>query len=150
MQRLDLLPAQERGEGGAVLETKVARHDDSFGMTVLSSKAGEIRVSRLDLAVGASVRLRIRARDVMVATIEPKGLSALNILPGKIAAIEPAEGASVTVKIDCNGAAVMARITRQSRQALELEVGRAVFAVVKTVSFDNANTATGPRGEADG
>jgi molybdate transport system ATP-binding protein len=44
----------------------------------------------------------------------------------------------------------MARITRQSRQALELEIGRAVFAVVKTVSFDTANTAIGPRVEVDG
>lgn len=147
MQRLDLLPAEERGEGGALLETTVARHDDAFGMTVLGSRAGEIRVSHLELPVGAPVRLRIRARDVMIATVEPKGLSALNVLAGTIAAIEPGEGASVEVRIDCNGASVMARITRQSRQVLGLEVGRAVFAVVKTVSFDTANTAAGPRGD---
>ena len=47
MQRLDLLPAEERGEGGAVLDTKVLRHDEVFGMTVLGSAAGEIRVPRL-------------------------------------------------------------------------------------------------------
>jgi molybdate transport system ATP-binding protein len=64
--------------------------------------------------------------------------------------MEPGEGTAVTVRIDCNGAAVMARITRQSRQVLELAVGRPVFAVVKTVSFDKANTAAGLRGEADG
>lgn len=150
MQRLDLLPAGERREGGAVLETVVARHDVAFGMTVLGSKAGEIRVPRLPMALGAPVRLRIRARDVMVATLEPKGLSALNVLAGKVAAVEPGEGAAVLVRIDCNGAAVVARITRQSRQMLELEVGRPVFAVVKTVSFDNANTAAGPRGDIDG
>ena len=150
MQRLDLLPAGERSEGGAVLETVVARHDEAFGMTVLGSSAGEIRVPRLPMALGAPVRLRIRARDVMVATLEPKGLSALNVLAGKVAAIEPGEGAAVLVRIDCNGAVVMARITRQSRQALELEIGRRVFAVVKTVSFDNANTAAGPRGDIDG
>ena len=150
MQRLDLLPAEERGEGGAVLETTVLHHDDAFSMTVLASRAGEIRVSRLDLAVGAPVRIRIRARDVMVATVEPTGLSALNVLPGKVAAIEPGEGASVEVRIDCNGAVVMARITRQSRQALGLEAGSQVFAVVKTVSFDTANTAIGPRVEVDG
>lgn len=150
MRRLDLLPAQERGEGGALLETTVARHDEAFGMTVLGSRAGEIRVSRLNMAVGAPVRLRIRARDVMIATVEPEGLSALNVLPGTIAAIEPGEGTAVTVRIDCSGEAVMARITRQSRQVLELAVGRPVFAVVKTVSFDKANTAAGLRGEADG
>lgn len=150
MQRLDLLPADEKGEGGAVLETAVVRHDEAFGMTVLGSKAGEIRVPRVAMAVGAPVRLRVRARDVMVATVEPTGLSALNVLPGTVAAIDPGEGAAVVVRIDCNGVAVMARITRQSRQALELAVGRPVFAVVKTVSFDPATTAAGPRGEIDG
>ncbi|KQZ81407.1 molybdenum ABC transporter ATP-binding protein [Mesorhizobium sp. Root157] len=149
MQRLDLLPADERGEGGAVLETTVAHHDEAFGMTVLGSAAGEIRVPRIDVAVGALVRVRIRARDVMIATERPKGLSALNILQGKVAAIDKGAGATAEVRIDCNGAAVVARITEQSRQGLKLEPGLPVFAVVKTVSFDQANTAAGLRGEAD-
>lgn len=150
MQRLDLLPAEERGEGGAVLETKVKHHDEAFGMTVLGSPAGEIRVSRLAMAVGAPVRVRIRARDVMIAAVEPKGLSALNVLPGTITAIEPGEGAAVEVRMDCGGVAVMARITRQSRQSLGLETGSSVFAVVKTVSFDTANTAVGQLDDVDG
>src|SRR5690606_29490514 len=79
-QRLDRLPADEKGGGGAVLETAVVRHDEAFGMTVLGSKAGEIRVPRVAMAAGAPVRLRVRARDVMVATVEPTGLSALNVL----------------------------------------------------------------------
>jgi molybdate transport system ATP-binding protein len=149
MQRLDLLPADERGEGGSVLDTKVMRHDAAFGMTVLGSAAGEIHVATIDVAVGAPVRIRIRARDVMVATEQPRGLSALNVLPGKVAAIEAGAGAMAEVRIDCNGAAVMARITEQSRQGLKLEPGMPVFAVVKTVSFDPANTTIGPRGETD-
>ncbi len=149
MQRLDLLPADERGEGGAVLETTVTRHDESFGMTVLSSAAGEIRVPRVDVAVDAPVRIRVRARDVMIATERPKGLSALNILAGQVAAIEKGAGATANVRIDCNGAAIMARITEQSRQGLKLERGLPVFAVIKTVSFDQANTAAGLRRELD-
>ncbi|UVK36296.1 molybdenum ABC transporter ATP-binding protein [Mesorhizobium sp. AR10] len=150
MQRLDLLPAEERGEGGAVLDTKVLRHDEAFGMSVLGSLAGEIRVPRLAMSVGAPVRIRIRARDVMIATEQPAGLSALNILPGTIIAISPGEGPAVEVGIDCNGATVLARITEQSRQTLKLRLGRKVFAVVKTVSFDRANTAAGLPAEVDG
>lgn len=150
MQRLDLLPAEERGEGGAVLDTKVLRHDEVFGMTVLGSAAGEIRVPRLAMITGAPVRVRIRARDVMIATETPTGLSALNILPGTIVAISPGEGPTVEVGIDCNGATVLARITEQSRQALKLGLGGKVFAVVKTVSFDRANTGAGLPAEADG
>ncbi|TIX47185.1 MAG: hypothetical protein E5V26_02105, partial [Mesorhizobium sp.] len=51
MQRLDLLPAEERGEGGAVLDTAVLRHDEVFGMTVLGSAAGDIRVPLLAVPV---------------------------------------------------------------------------------------------------
>ncbi|THF59628.1 molybdenum ABC transporter ATP-binding protein [Ollibium composti] len=149
LQRLDLLPDEERGEGGALLETVVARHDAEFAMTVLASAAGEIRVPRLDLAVGAPVRVRIRARDVMIATERPHGLSALNVLAGRVVSIEPEDDASVDVRMDCNGATIVSRITRQSRQALGLEPGREVFAVVKTLSFDRANTAAGLRVEID-
>ncbi|WP_315924506.1 molybdenum ABC transporter ATP-binding protein [Mesorhizobium sp. SP-1A] len=146
MQRLDLLPADERGEGGSVLEASVASHDERFGMSVLSSAAGEIHVPRLRLEIGAPVRLRIRARDVMLATERPHGLSALNILAGHIEGIETGEGASVRVRIDCNGVPVLARITEQSRQMLGLRPGLAVFAVIKTVSFEG-NVAAGARAD---
>ena len=75
---------------------------------------------------------------------------ALNILPGIIVAISPGEGPTVEVGIDCNGATVLARITEQSRQALNLRLGGKVFAVIKTVSFDRANTGAGLPAEADG
>ena len=74
---------------------------------MLGSPAGEIRVPRLAVPVGAPVRVRIRARDVMIATEQPRGLSALNILPGTIVAISPGEGPLVEVGIDCNGATVL-------------------------------------------
>ena len=150
MQRLDLLPAEERGEGGAVLDTKVLHHDEAFGMTVLGSRAGEIRVPRLARPAGAPVRLRIRARDVMIATEQPIGLSALNILAGTIAAVRPSIEPTVEIAIDCNGAMVLARITEQSKQTLRLALGRQVFAVIKTVSFDSATTGAGLPAEADG
>ncbi|RUU09863.1 molybdenum ABC transporter ATP-binding protein, partial [Mesorhizobium sp. M6A.T.Ca.TU.002.02.2.1] len=133
-----------------VLDTAVLRHDEVFGMTVLGSAAGEIRVPLLTTPVGALVRIRIRARDVMIATGQPTGLRALNILPGTIVAIEPGEGPTVEIGIDCNGATVIARITEQSRQTLKLQLGRKVYAVVKTVSFDRANTGAGLPVEADG
>lgn len=149
MQRLYLLSHEERVEGGSVLDTHVLHHDERFGMTVLGSPAGEIRVPYLPATAGQSVRVRIRARDVMIATERPHGLSALNVLAGRIVAIEPGEGAAVEATINCNGVAVMARVTRQSQHALSLTTGREVFAVIKTVSFDQANIATTPREQFD-
>lgn len=137
LQRLDLLPHDEIGEGGALLDMTVARHDERFGMAVLTSPAGEIRIPQAGIAVGTPVRLRIRARDVMIATRRPEGLSALNVLAGRIAALDTA-GTLVDVRLDCNGQAVVARLTRQSTEMLGLSPGQEVYAVVKTVSFDGS------------
>lgn len=140
LQRLDLLPEEERSEGGAVLEMTVSALDERFGVAVLSSPAGEIRIPDLSLARGGSVRVRIRARDVMIAVERPRGLSALNILSGRISEVV-ARGALADIRVDCGGQALTARITRQSAETLDLRPGLQVFAVVKTVSFDRPSTA---------
>ncbi len=82
MGRIDLFPLTGRAEAGAILATRVAGHDRAFGLTTLRAAAGALRVPHLDLPVGAALRVRIRARDVMIALAPPVGLSALNVLPG--------------------------------------------------------------------
>lgn len=76
-----------------------------------------------------------------MATERPRGISALNILSGRIASLEAGGGHFADVLIDCNGEAVIARITRQSAEMLGLAIGLDVFAVVKSVTFDRASTA---------
>ena len=140
LQRLDLLSEEERGEGGAVLEMQVAGRNETFGMSSLTSRAGEIHVAGLDAEMGSTVRMRIRARDVIVATERPHGISALNILAGRIVGVSAGEGLFADVLIDCSGAVITARITRQSSHMLGLAPGLDVFAVIKSVTFDRANT----------
>lgn len=137
--RLDLLPAEERGEGGAVIDAVVAEHDLRYGMTVLKARAGLVRVPKLDAEPGSAVRLRIRARDVMVAIESPRGLSALNVFAGRIAAVQSHDGPLAEVRIDCGGDVIVASITRQSLEGLGLKQGQDAYAVVKTVSFDARN-----------
>jgi molybdate transport system ATP-binding protein len=139
LQRLDLLPEEERGEGGAVLEMRVTGRNEAFGMSSLASRAGEIHVAGLDVEAGATIRVRIRARDVIVATERPRGLSALNILAGNIAGVSSGNGLFADVLIDCNGEIITARITRQSAEMLGLAAGLDVFAVIKSVTFDRAS-----------
>ena len=73
--RLDPSPLTGRPETGAILETRIVDHDAGFGLTRLRAAAGELRVPRLELPVGSKVRVRIRARDVMIAVREPAGPS---------------------------------------------------------------------------
>lgn len=149
MQRLDLFPLTGRAEAGAVIEATVERHDDSFGMTELSSRAGRWILQRLDVPVGARVRLRVRARDVMLAKSAPAHLSALNVLPGVVAAVGPHDGPIVEIRVDCSGEALIARLMRYSVERLGLAVGTPVFALVKSVALDR-RSLSGPLRDTPG
>jgi molybdate transport system ATP-binding protein len=137
MGRIDLFPLTGRAEAGAILNTRVAEHDVRFGLTTLRTAAGDLRVPYIDMRLGARLRVRIRARDVMIALEPPRGLSALNILPGTVVEIGEAEGASVEMRLDCGGEALIARLTRRSVEALGLAPGRQVYAVIKSIAFDH-------------
>lgn len=150
MGRLDLFPLTGRVEAGAILNTIVAGEDSRFGLTVLRAAAGDLRVPRLDLPPGAALRVRIRARDVMIALTPPQGLSALNVLPGTVAELGRGGGPIVELRLDCAGEPLIARLTRRSVETLGLEPGRAVYAVIKSIAFDHhAFAGAAPAGGAD-
>jgi molybdate transport system ATP-binding protein len=136
MGRVDLFPLTGRYEAGAVLEMRVALHDERYGLTTLRSPAGELRVPRIDAAIGTPLRVRVRARDVMLGLKPPEALSALNVLAGRIVEIGAADGPAVDVRVDLNGETLLARVTRLTLDRLDLLPGRPVFAIIKTVAID--------------
>jgi molybdate transport system ATP-binding protein len=86
----------------------------------------------------------------MLATRAPDGVSALNVMTGVVADIGRGEGPVIDVRLNCNGEALLAKLTRYSVGQLKLEPGMPVFAVVKSVAFDRHNLS-GPlrAGRAD-
>jgi molybdate transport system ATP-binding protein len=132
---LDILPLADAGDAGAVLDAVVVAQDATFGLSRLKSAAGELQVPMLAARLGTHVRAYIRARDVMLSLQPPQDISALNVLAGRIAGIEP-RGAQADIRLDCNGAHLMARLTAKSVQRLALTPGRPVYAVIKSVSFE--------------
>lgn len=139
LARLDLLSDAEGGGASALVELEVTGHDAAFALSRLRSAGGEWRLPRLDAPIGARRRARVRARDVMLATDPPSGISALNVLAGVVAGVSAGDGPDALVTVDCGGDRLFARITRHSVQALGLAPGRPVFAVVKAVTFDRGN-----------
>jgi molybdate transport system ATP-binding protein len=148
MGRLDLFPLTGRAEAGAILATRVAEHDLNFDLTVLKAAAGDLRIPRLDLPVGTALRVRIRARDVMIALTPPEGLSALNVLPGTVAELAGGDGPIVQMRLDCAGQPLIARLTRRSVETLGLIPGLRVYAVIKSVAFDRHAFAGTQQGAA--
>jgi molybdate transport system ATP-binding protein len=141
----------DTGEAGAVIDAVIGGHDPSFGLTTLRSPAGALQAPHLDLPIGTPVRVRIRAREVMIATTPPDGLSALNVLPALVTALEQAGEGAVAVGLDCSGVRLTARLTRKSVDALGLEPGRKVYAVIKSVALDRDTLGRAPgHSAADG
>jgi len=140
MSRIELRRMVGRYEGGAVIEATVRTQDLASGLAHLAFDGGVLRVPDVDALVGASVRVRIRARDVSIALSAPAGISMLNCLPGRITEISDESGSSVDVRIEVGQTAVIARVTRYSVAQLDLHVGQSVFALIKAVSLDRHST----------
>ena len=136
MQRIDLFPLTGKAEAGALIEAEVTGVDARWDLTTLVSRAGIWQVPRLDAPVGTRLRMRIRARDVMLALSKPGDVSALNIIAGTVAEIGAQHGAMVEVRLDCNGEALTARITRASVERLQLAVDMPIYALVKSVAIE--------------
>jgi molybdate transport system ATP-binding protein len=121
---------------GAVIDTHIAAHREAEGLTALAFEGGELIVPLLGAAIGSRIRVRIRAEDVMLATEEPRGISANNILACVVTAIGDSGPYHADVQLTCGQARLLARITKASVKRLALTPAMLVFAVAKSVIVD--------------
>ncbi len=138
VERLDLQPLTGRFEAGVLVEGRVARHDPRLHLTYVDLHGDEFAMPLIDrLATGDPVRLRIRARDVAVATKRPEGLSIRNVLPGRITdLVRVEESGFVEAFIQLREDRIRSRLTLAAVEDLGLEVGSEVFTLVKSSSFE--------------
>ncbi len=129
----NVVPAGIRA-AGAVLEVRVARHHPD-GLSELDAGGVALFVPRVERPAGATIRVRIPAQEVILSLEPPRGLSAVNVLPGRIEAIRAGEGPGVLVSLATPGGTVLARITRRSAERMGLAVGGSAHAVVKSVAI---------------
>ena len=122
---------------GAVIETKVAGRLLDDGLTELSFSGGRLMMPGILGVLGQTVRVRIPAQDVILATEKPKGMSALNVLPVTITQVSQGRGPGVAVGLQAGDNHLLARVTRRSAQRMGLSAGQEVFAIIKA-------TAVGP------
>ena len=136
-----LAPGLGLREAGAVVMARLAAQEED-GLTRLDSSAGPIWLPRVAALPGTPLRLRVLAQDVMVATRRPEGISALNVLPATVQDIRLGEGPGALVRLRAGHEILLARITRRSAAALDLQPGQPVFAVLKAVSVAQENVGS--------
>jgi molybdate transport system ATP-binding protein len=137
--RLDL-PTAFDDDAGVVIVGKVTSYDEKYQLAQLRIGSGIVQIAHRKLPVGTSLRLRILARDVSLMLTPHQDTSMLNQLPAQVIAEVPAKtDAHVIIRLDVGGMPLLARITRQSRDRLQIAPGRQVWAQFKASAIFAAN-----------
>ncbi len=113
--------------------TVIAAHEERGAMACrLVGSNVELETPLVRADVGSVLRVGISAGDILLASLEPRGLSARNILPGRVVSLAQRD-VIVAAKVDC-GVEMEVHLTLAARDSLQLQPGRQVWLVVKTHS----------------
>jgi molybdate transport system ATP-binding protein len=130
-----LFPLMGRREAGSILNAKVVSHDTRYELTILEISGGRLISPRIMAEPGTRLRVRVRARDIILALKPPEDTSALNILPVIVEQIGNQDGPIVDVAVRCGEEDLLVRITRRSLDNLALEPGKPCFAMLKSIAL---------------
>ena len=113
--------------------TVTAVHEERGTMVCrLDGSKVELETPLVRAQVGSQLRVGIRAGDILLASIDPVGLSARNIIPGRMSSLAQRD-VIVMAKVDC-GVEMEVHLTLAARDSLQLQPGGKVWLVVKTHS----------------
>ncbi|OUS12093.1 molybdenum ABC transporter ATP-binding protein [Gammaproteobacteria bacterium 53_120_T64] len=131
-----LLAISHFEEAAAVLDAHVVAHDKEFHLTSLAFDGAQVSVSYNGLPLGHKARLRICARDVSLALVQPLQISISNSFAVRVVSIDPDRDPSqMLVRCEVGGQHLLSRITRRSVHLLKIELGQQVYAQVKSVAL---------------
>ena len=92
----------------------------------------ELETPLLRAEQASKLFIGIRARDILLATVQPVGLSARNVIPGRVLSLAQRD-VIVVVRVNC-GVEMEVHLTLAARDSLALQPGREVWLIVKTHS----------------
>ena len=150
MSRPDLSWLREAVGLGSVFEATVSQVDADRGLVELTFDGGTLLAPARHLTATTAVRVRIPAREVILATSAPTGLSLHNVLSGIVSAIH-ADTAfdAVIVQLTVGRLLLLAEVTSDAVDKLDIQVGHRLHALVKSVSIEllvpDMNAAEAPR-----
>ncbi|HEY6767130.1 MAG TPA: ATP-binding cassette domain-containing protein [Candidatus Sulfotelmatobacter sp.] len=98
----------------------------------LNKESVQLETPLVRAEIGASLRIGIRAGDILLAVVSPIGLSARNVIEGHIIALELRD-VIISARINC-GVELEVHLTLAARDALNLVPGKWVWLIIKTHS----------------
>ncbi|HEY7615492.1 MAG TPA: molybdenum ABC transporter ATP-binding protein [Terriglobales bacterium] len=113
--------------------TVSAAHEDRGTMTCqLSRSSVQLETPLVRADVGSAIRVAISAGDILLASEQPVGLSARNVIPGKVISLKQHD-VMIVAEVNC-GVDMEVHLTLAARDSLHLQPGRNVWLVIKTHS----------------
>lgn len=137
LARLDL-PIRLGEDAGAVLDAVVGERDESWHLARVDFPGGSLWTRDRGIPVGRRIRVRVLARDVSLARQRQEETSVLNLLRGRVDAIEDEDHpglALVRVRVRVGESPLLARLTKRSASALGIVRGQEVWVQVKSVAL---------------
>lgn len=135
LTRLDL-PIRLGEDAGVVLDGQVAERDERWHLLRVQCGGGGLWVRDSGVAIGHRVRVRILARDISIAHAPMTGSSILNVLAARVLSLgDDSHPALTLIKLQVDGAAVLARVTRRSADQLGLVPEMPVWIHIKAVAL---------------
>jgi molybdate transport system ATP-binding protein len=111
----------------------IALHENRGTLTCrLENSSVELETPLVRADIGTSLRVAISAGDILLAVAQPLGLSARNIIPGRITSLERRD-VIMLAKVNC-GVEMQVQLTLAARDSLHLGPGNDVWLIVKTHS----------------
>lgn len=136
LARLDL-PLAQGDDAGVLIEGVVTHYDAQYQLLTLQLPGSNqsLKVAHGPLAVGQSLRIKVQARDISLNRDPGAHSSILNCLQATVVSEMPADNqAHMLIRLDAGGTALLARITRYSRDQLQLVPGQVIWAQIKSVA----------------
>lgn len=122
---------------GSVFDATVTRLDRDRGLIELRFDGGTLLAPARHGDVNAAVRVRIPAREVVLATSAPSGLSLHNVLAGTVTDIHAdAAFETIVVQLTVGRVELLAEVTRDAVSRLGMNVGQPLHALIKSVSIE--------------
>ena len=121
---------------GSVFDATVSQIHHDRGLVALAFAGGTLLAADRTLGPGAAVRVRILAREVVLASSPPAGLSLHNVLAGRVSDVHlDEESDHAIVRLRVGTADLLAEVTRDAVSALGIAAGAGLYALVKSVSI---------------
>jgi molybdate transport system ATP-binding protein len=137
MSRPDLAWLREAVGLGTVFNAIVGEAFPERRLVELTFDGGRLLAADQELSGGTTVRVRIPAREVILAAEEPHGLSLHNVLHGRVTEVHADKAFDhVIVQIAVGRLLLLAEVTTDAIERLNIVAGTDIHALIKSVSID--------------